>query len=98
MNTDARLKTILAYEFSGQRSYDACDIPTRARITKLISKLQRVMLDQQLPLLYTLARVDATFGEAVDNDEPISGADAVEFIVDCLPDVRAALFNFGGAK
>lgn len=39
--TEARLRQILAYEFSGQRSYFACDIPTRLRIDALIPKLTR---------------------------------------------------------
>ena len=39
MTRNARLKMVLAYEFSGQRCYEACDIPTRARIGVLVKKL-----------------------------------------------------------
>lgn len=39
MNVVAKLKMILAYEFSGQKSFESCDIPTRERIEKLIPKL-----------------------------------------------------------
>lgn len=35
----ARLKTLLAYAWDGQRSYESCDIPTRAKIDTLIPKL-----------------------------------------------------------
>ena len=42
LTREARLKMILAYEFSGQRSYESCDIPTRARIDALIRKLIRL--------------------------------------------------------
>lgn len=42
MKREARLKMILAYEFSGQRSYESCDIPTRERIDALVRKLLRV--------------------------------------------------------
>lgn len=42
MTKEARLRMILAYEFSGQRSFDACDIPTRARIEALVKKLLKL--------------------------------------------------------
>lgn len=42
MTYEARLKMILAYEFSGQRSYESCDIPTRERIDVLVRKLMKV--------------------------------------------------------
>ena len=35
----ARIKAILAYELSGQRSFEACDIPTRERIVRLVAKI-----------------------------------------------------------
>lgn len=37
-----RLKTILAYELSGNRSFESCDIPTRQRIERLITKVLRL--------------------------------------------------------
>jgi hypothetical protein len=37
-----RVKRILAYDFTGQYSYESCDIPTRARIDALLPKLARV--------------------------------------------------------
>ena len=41
MNTESKLRTILAYEFSGERSFPSCDIETRDRINRLIPKLFR---------------------------------------------------------
>lgn len=38
----AHLRMILAYDYSGQRSYASCDIPTRARIDAMIRKLAAV--------------------------------------------------------
>jgi hypothetical protein len=40
-----RLRRILAYEFSGQYSYECCDIPTRERIDRLIRVILKTMRD-----------------------------------------------------
>ena len=48
MKTESKLKMILAYEFSGSTCYEACDIPTRARIDRLIKKITKIMLNQRL--------------------------------------------------
>lgn len=42
MTLESRLKMILAHEFSGQRCFEACDIPTRIRIATLIAKLKKL--------------------------------------------------------
>ena len=42
MPKESRLKIILAYEFSGQRCFESCDIRTRSIIKKLIPKIAAV--------------------------------------------------------
>lgn len=37
-----RLRAVLAYEFSGTTSWEACDIPTRERIQRLVQKILRL--------------------------------------------------------
>ena len=39
MEIETRLRAVLTYEFSGQRSFASCDIETRDRINKLVPKL-----------------------------------------------------------
>ena len=51
MTSEQRLRAVLAYEF-GERSFAACDIPTRDRINKLIPKLFRAF-GQSTPVGYT---------------------------------------------
>ena len=45
MTKESRLKMILAYEFSESTCYEACDIPTRARIDRLVSKISKLFPD-----------------------------------------------------
>jgi len=43
MTYEQRLKMMLAHEFSGTTSYESCDIPTRLRIDRLVSKILKML-------------------------------------------------------
>ena len=62
MTRTQRLRAILAYEFSGQRSYACCDIPTRERIDNLIPKLTKVF-NADARLVQRVAALNPQAGE-----------------------------------
>lgn len=83
---ETRLRAILSYAFSGQRSYAACDIPTRDQIDSLIPKIMKAT---DGPARAAARLFVNTWGEQIDNGESISGADAVEFMAGFLGECRA---------